>query len=101
MEQTKNHETFPVFNLMELNVDTNPEYRAKFAEFKKKITDYSDINPELGLKTGDVVTFISGYNSDLKYTTEILGFDEDGKAFMLWDCYWFPVDLIERKFVKL
>lgn len=103
MEQNNNPDKFPVFNLLEGSAKCNPEYREMFAAWRKKVTfhNFSDTNAELGLKTGDIVTFISGYNSDLKYTTEILGFDaNDGKAFMLWDCYWFPVDLNERKFVK-
>lgn len=102
MRQTDtNHENFPVFNLLERNPKFNTEYEKKFAEYKNKVTGFSDTNTELGLKSGDVVKFISGYNSDLKYITKILGFDADGKAFMLWDCYWFPVDLVERKFDKL
>lgn len=96
-----NHENFPVFNLLKRNVNFNQEYAEKFAEHKAKISGFTDTNSELGLKSGDVVKFISGYNSDLKYITKILGFDADGKAFMLWDCYWFPVDLVERKFDKL
>lgn len=45
-------------------------------------------------KTGDVVCFKNGY--DVPMITEILGFDEDGKAYMLWDCYWCPINLVDR-----
>lgn len=69
------------------------EYEEKFNEFKKKVKGFTDSNSELNLKTGDVVSFIAGYHDNIIYTSKILGFDEDGKAFILWDCYWYPKDL--------
>lgn len=65
------------------------ELKEKFNIFKEKHgynTETSD-----NLKIGDIVKFIAGYNSDILYTTEILGFDEEGNLFVLWECYWFPV----------
>ena len=55
--------------------------------------EYTTTNEKLGLKAGDIIEFWSGYHNDIRYRTKILGFDNAGKAYMLWDCYWSPVDL--------
>ena len=73
---------------------------AKFNEWKKKYTT-TDKNEALDLKIGDVVEFWAGFHGDIRYRTKILGFDVDGKAFMYWDCYWFPVDLLQREYKKV
>lgn len=69
------------------------EYEEKFNEFKNKVKGFTNTNNELNLKTGDIVSYISGYNDDIIYTSKILGFDSDGKAFILKDSYWFAIDL--------
>lgn len=70
-----------------------------FAKFKPRIDNFSDENKEFNLKTGDTILFLNGY--DLPMITKIIGFDADGRAFMLWDCYWFPVNLHDRLIQKL
>lgn len=55
-------------------------------------------NEKLGLKKDDVVEFWSGYNGDIRYRAEILGFNTNGEAYIKWDCYWFPIDLVEREY---
>lgn len=72
------------------------EHRYLFNEYKNKLKFFTETNDKLGLKAGDKVTFLNGY--DVLMMTEILGFDEDGKAYMLWDCYWFAVDLVDRQY---
>ena len=72
------------------------EIRNSFNKYKFKIKDFTDTNDVLNLKTSDTVSFISGYNSDIIYTSEILGFDDKGYAFMTWDSYWAPIDLSKR-----
>ena len=42
-------------------------------------------------KIGDIITFNCGYNNDIRFTTEILGFDLDGDIYVNWDCFWFPI----------
>lgn len=86
---------------------SNGEYDRIKYEFKKFIKDrssrlsLSNFNSELNLSTGDIVSFYGGYNGDILYQTEILGFDEDGEAYMLWDSYWTAIPLIQRKFKKI
>ena len=74
------------------------EYEEAFNKMKAKGESvFSDENEKYGLKTGDVIQFIAGYNDDIKYTTKILGFDKDGDAYVLWDSYWFPVKLGDKR----
>lgn len=84
-----------------IKLDKNNEEREAFAKYKPKITDFCDSNPELDLKVGDVISFMAGYNDDIKYISEILGFSSDGRAFMLWDCYWSNINLVERNWKKV
>lgn len=50
------------------------------------------------LKKGDIIQFYNGYGVLIE--SEILGFDEQGKVYPLWDCYWFAIDIKDRE-VKL
>lgn len=75
--------------------DVEDLYREKFNSFKSKIKGFKEEYE--GLKIGDVIEFVGGYNSDILYTTEILGFDQDGDIYLLWDCYWFPIRLSDSK----
>lgn len=70
------------------------EYEAKFNESITRRSGFSNVNESLGLKTGDVILFKNGY--DLPMISKILGFDKDGQAFMLWECYWAPIRLSNR-----
>lgn len=54
----------------------------------------SETNAEFELVQGDWIVFKNGY--DLEFVSEILGFDEDGNAYVLWDCFWTPVNLKNR-----
>lgn len=81
----------------------NSDIRKEFNVFKQKVKGFTDTNTEMNLKTGDVISIFAGYNDDINYKTEILGFSEEGHAFVLWDCYWVDVNLKDpkRKFKKL
>lgn len=87
------------YDIMNLKIDltkkeSNGEIKELFAEYSTKIAGFSTTNGTY--KAGDVVVILSGYNSDIEYTIEILGFDSEGMAYMVWDCYWFPIDLSKR-----
>lgn len=82
-------------NLIEEYKDS--DIREQFNTFKEKARGFSDSNEKLNLKTGDVITFVGGYNDDIEFTSEVLGFDADGFAFVLWDCYWFGVNLEDQR----
>lgn len=84
-------------NLLETS-KFNDEYRELFNEWSKDHT-VVDTNEELGLSKGDVILFKNGFGIEM--ISEILGFDEIGKAYMLWDCYWFAIDLKERLIKKI
>ena len=90
---------FPIFNRIKKYKDS--DIKEKFASYKEKIKGFTETNSELDLKVGDTVQFVSGYNLDMLYTTEILGFDSDGDAYGLWDCYWVAVILPIRQYKKL
>lgn len=89
---------------LHINLLEKTYYNDIEAEFLARGFKKSDENEELGLKTGDVIEFWGGMNNDIRYTSRILGFDSAGKAFMFWDCYWFPVDLTptgNREHIKI
>lgn len=90
--KTKNNPDLLKINLVDkYRFDT--ELQISFAAWREKnsVYGFTDINEALNLKTGDIIEFLGGYNNDILYTTEILGFDKDGDIYVLWDCYWFPI----------
>ncbi|MRM84284.1 hypothetical protein [Riemerella anatipestifer] len=56
---------------------------------EKYKVDYTTVHKNF--KIGDVVEFYGGYYNHILYRTEIIGFDQSGNLYVLWDCYWFPV----------
>jgi hypothetical protein len=66
-------------------------YKEKFEEYKQKIDGFKDSSKTLGLEAGDVIEFTGGYNNDIRYTTEVLGFDKDDEIYLLWDSFWYPI----------
>lgn len=91
--------------ILEVNLLTKEEtvndIAFKFNDFKFTVKGFKEQNSELDLKVNDTISFIGGYDNNIRYTTKILGFDKDNKAFVAWDCYWFPIDLNERDYIKL
>jgi hypothetical protein len=92
----------PVYDLLAKGSKAQDEDREAFERWKLKqpdtiVTDTK--HPTLDVSVGDKVNVISGHNNQLRYITEVLGFDAQGKAYMLWDCYWFGIDLVERKYI--
>ena len=61
----------------------------------------SDTNTEFNLKAGDKIQFYSGYNDDILYISQIIGFDKYGDAYIIWDCYWYTLKLKKVKFEKI
>ncbi len=52
-------------------------------------------NKALGFTEGDTIKFLNGYGVPMK--TKIFAFcKKSGKAFLCWECYWFPLDLVDR-----
>lgn len=50
---------------------------------------------------GDVIEFWAGYNDDIRFIAEIIGFEGEN-IFLLWDCYWSPIkDDNRRKIEKV
>ena len=82
-----------------LQKDDNTSLREKFNEWKSKLKFIANVNYKFDLATGDKILFKNGY--DVEMISEIIGFNEDGDAYMLWDCYWFPVRLQDRLIKKL
>jgi hypothetical protein len=67
--------------------------------FKKKLSPLQESN---GLQVGDTIQFYAGYDSDILVQTVIFGFDNEGLAYVWWDCYWLGINLNEprRKVVR-
>jgi hypothetical protein len=80
---------------------THPETQEKAHQWvADRSSEMVAENKQYGLKVGDTIKFWTGYNRDILASSEILGFyADDGKAIIIWDCYWFPVDL-EQRLVK-
>ena len=74
----------------------NSNIALKFESFKNKINGFTDVFGNL--KKGDIVKFISGYDNNAEFTTEILGFDSVGNVFVLKDSYWATIDI--NKIIK-
>jgi len=80
-----------VNNILEVNLlekysdERKQEYRQSFLNKVKSI----DTHPKF--KVGQIISFIAGYHNNIRYTTEIIGFNKEGGLYLLWDCYWFPV----------
>jgi len=74
-------------------------YRQKFEEYKSQIKGFTESYGNFEI--GDIIEFNGGYNNDIRYTTEILGFDQDGDIYLLWDSYWFPIKDEEKRAIKL
>ena len=91
----ENSQSFPSFNLIE-KYYTN--YKDKIDKWLKEYPNsFVFENKEFNLKVGDVITFIGGYNSDIKFISKIFAFDsKTGNAYVYWDCYWVGLDLKER-----
>lgn len=72
------------------------KYREDFLAIKKKMGTY-DTHPNFDdLKAGSVVELTNGMGVRLQ--TELLGFNIDGKAYVMWDCIWFSIDLLKRDY---
>lgn len=94
---TDNFNEADAINLLETN--NIEDILSKFNEFKKNLKFISDTNDKFNLKVGDKILFLNGYG--IPMITEILGFDEEGQAYLLWDCYWFTIPLETRLIKKL
>jgi len=75
------------------------EYRAKFEEYKPKIKGFTETSGEYS--AGDIIEITAGYNNDIRYTVEILGFDGEGEIYLLWDSFWAPIRNDEVRSIKL
>jgi len=75
------------------------EYRAKFEEYKPKIKGFTDKSGDYNI--GDIIEITAGYNDDIRYTVEILGFDGDGEIYLLWDSFWAPIKNNDVRSIKL
>lgn len=76
---------FPTFNLLEKYSLNKEEWSNKIKDFKSFTTSHKNF------QIGDKISFIGGYNDDMIFITEILGFNNDGEIYVLWDCYWFAI----------
>ena len=71
--------------LKKYSEERKQEYKQGFLNKVNSI----DTHPKF--KVGQVISFIAGYYDNIRYTTEITGFNEEGEIYVLWDCYWFPI----------
>ena len=74
-------------------------YRAKFEEYKPKIKGFTETSGDYNI--GDIIEITAGYNNDIRYKVEILGFDGDGDIYLLWDSFWAPIKNDDVRSIKL
>lgn len=46
------------------------------------------------LFVNDTISFLNGMGIPMK--SKIIGFDDDGGIYLLWDCYWSPIRTTEE-----
>lgn len=63
------------------------EFLCGVSDGKIAMTDTKEIG---GHKIGDVVMLLNGFDIEVG-PFKILGFNKDGKMYLDWDCYWYPV----------
>lgn len=85
-----------------LKVDLIEKY--KDTDIKEKFKSYAQFREDMGfpflqsahgLKVGDMIKFWGGYDGNIEFTSEILGFSDTGFIYVLWDCYWNAIS-VER-----
>jgi len=98
---TLESQNIPPVNL-EKNLLTDEKaenYRTAFQNYIPKIKGFKTESGRF--KVGDIIKFNSGYNNDIRYTSEILGFDEDDDIYVLCDCYWSPIRDEQRRNIEI
>ena len=50
---------------------------------------------------GDKITFWAGYHDDIRYLSEIIGIDENGDIYVVWECFWSPIRDDNRRSIKV
>ena len=77
--------------------------RYKDQELLDKITEFQKqlINTHPKFKVGQVISFLGGMNRDLPYKSKITGFNKDGGIYVVWDCYWFPIEDTLTREIKI
>ncbi len=56
-----------------------------------RVSNYTQYDPNGKFQIGDKILFVTGYYNHLLAKSEIIGFDENGGIYPLWDCYWAPI----------
>ena len=59
-------------------------------EAVKLAEQHKDAENKTRFEVGDIITFWSGYNNDIRVRSEIMSINGDN-IYVLWDCYWFPI----------
>lgn len=89
-----------IFQEKAIDLITQFQYiQSKAMNYIEKMEDFTPDNETF--KVGDVIEFYSGFNSDILYKSKILGFNKQGQIFVLWNCYWSPlnVDIAKPKLI--
>lgn len=85
----KKYRETPAENLPQWLTKELPQW---LEENKSRLTEK---NEKYNLLSGDEIDFVNGYNIPMRAT--ITAFcKETGKAYLKWDCFWFPIDLDKR-----
>lgn len=90
MEELKK---MPVFNLIEKYKESE--------QIQNGIARLNLLSTHSKFKIGDKIEFTGGYNEDMRFQTEITGFDADGDIYVLWDSYWAPIRDNEKRAIKV
>ena len=83
------------------NLLTKPHVEAQKKEAKAFTQKHQLTRPHERLSVGDKITFWAGYNTDIRYMSEIAGIDKNGDIYVIWDCFWSPIRDDNRREIKL
>lgn len=52
-------------------------------------------------KTGQIIEFWAGMYKDILYRSKIIGLENNGDIYVIWDCYWFPIQDDKIRKIKI
>jgi len=69
----------------------------KYSQDKQLLREIEEFSSGLlesheDLKKGDIVTFKGGHDGNIDFKSQLIGFDKNGNSYVVWDCYWFPLN---------
>jgi len=82
--------------MIDLIKKTDQETVEKSLDWINNRTNVVKVDPHFykngEFSVGDEISFMGGFHADIHYKSKIIGIDTNGWLYLIWDCYWFPID---------